>query len=93
VDSAFAISGLLRVDGPVTAQITLPLCHGGLALSRTSPGEGSAVYVAAAATTHQAMLYGPEAFWPFNNPTACSSGQSGLPCIAGLALCGQSTRR
>jgi hypothetical protein len=40
VDCAFAILGLLRVDGPVTAQMTLPICHGGLGLSCTSPAEG-----------------------------------------------------
>jgi hypothetical protein len=85
VDSAFAILGLLRVDGPVTAQITLPLRHGGLALSRTSPGEGSAVYVAAAATTHQAMLYGPEAFWPFDGPNGVQlrTKWASLHCRAG----------
>jgi hypothetical protein len=48
--------------------MTLPLCHGALSLSRTSPAEGSAAYLAAAATTHQAMLNGPDAFWPFDGP-------------------------
>jgi hypothetical protein len=69
LDCAFTILGLPRVDGPVTAQMTLPLRHGGLGLSCTSPAEGSAAYLAAAATTHQAMLNGPEAFRPFNGPS------------------------
>jgi hypothetical protein len=53
--------------------MTLPLRHGGLGLSCTSPAEGSAAYLAAdlaaAATTHQAMLNGPEAFRPFDGPS------------------------
>jgi hypothetical protein len=68
LDCAFAILGLPRVDGPVTAQMTLPLRHGGLGLSCTSPTEGSAAYLAAAAT-HQAILTGPEAFRPFDGPS------------------------
>jgi hypothetical protein len=69
VDCAFAIFGLPRVDRPVTAQMTLPLRHGGLSLSCTSPAEGSAAYLSAAASTHKAMLNGPEAFQPFNGPS------------------------
>jgi hypothetical protein len=52
----------------VTAQMTLPLCHSGLGLSRTSPAEGSAAYLAAAVTAQQAMHTGPEAFRPFDGP-------------------------
>jgi hypothetical protein len=69
LDCAFAILGLPRVDGPVTAQMTLHLRHGGLGLSCTSPAEGSAAYLAAAATTHQVMLTGPGAFRPFDGPS------------------------
>jgi hypothetical protein len=47
----------------------LPLRRGGLGLSCTSPAEGSAAYLAAAATTHKAMLNGPEAFRPFDGPS------------------------
>jgi hypothetical protein len=68
-DCAFAILGLSRVNGPVNAQMTLPLRHGGLGLSCTSPAEGSAAYLAAAATTHQAMITGPGAFRPFDGPS------------------------
>jgi hypothetical protein len=65
-----AILRLPRVDGPVTAQTTLTLPHGGLRLSCTSPAEGSAAYLAAAATSHKAMLNGPEAFRPFDRPSS-----------------------
>jgi hypothetical protein len=69
VDGVFAIVGLPRVEGPLTAQITLPLRHGGLGLSHTCPAEGSAAYLSAAAITHQAMRHGPEAFRPFDGPS------------------------
>jgi hypothetical protein len=47
-----------------------PLCHGGLHLSRTSPPEGSAAYLAAAATTHkETMLNGPETLRSFDEPS------------------------
>jgi type IV secretory pathway TrbL component len=49
--------------------MTLPLCNGGLGLSCTSPAKGSAAYLAAAASTHQVMLNGPEAFRPFDGPS------------------------
>jgi hypothetical protein len=49
--------------------MTLPLCHGAFSICRTSPAEGSAAYLAAAATTHKAMLDGPDAFWPFDRPS------------------------
>jgi hypothetical protein len=52
----------------LTAQITLPLRHGGLDLARTGPAEGRAAYLAAAAATHRAMLEGPTAFRPFDGP-------------------------
>jgi hypothetical protein len=48
----------------------LPLRHGGLGLSCTSPAEGSATYLATTATTYQAMLNGPEAFWPIDGPSS-----------------------
>jgi hypothetical protein len=69
VDGVFAILGLPRVEGPLTAQITLPHRHGGLGLSHTCPAEGSAAYLAAAAITHQAMRHGPAAFRPFGGPS------------------------
>jgi hypothetical protein len=69
VDCAFAIFGLPRVARPVTAQMTLPFRHGGLSLSCTSPAEGSAAYLSAAASAHKAMLNGPEAFQPFDGPS------------------------
>jgi hypothetical protein len=62
------------VEGPLTAQITLPLRHGGLGLAHTGPAEGRAAYLAAAAATHRAtgmldgMLEGPTAFRPFDGP-------------------------
>jgi hypothetical protein len=69
VDGVFALLGLPRVDGPLTEQITLPHRHGGLGLSHTSPTDGVATYLAAAATTHHAMHRGPEAFRPFHGPS------------------------
>jgi hypothetical protein len=69
VDSVGAILGLPRVEGPLTAQITLRLRHGGLGLSHTCPAEGSTAYLAAAAITHQAMHHRPEAFRPFDGPS------------------------
>jgi hypothetical protein len=69
VDGVFAILGPPSVEGPLTAQITLPLRHGGLGLSHTCPAEGSAAYLAAAAITHQAMRHGPEAFRQFDGPS------------------------
>jgi hypothetical protein len=69
VDGVFAILGLPRVEGSLTAQITLPLRHGGLGLSHTCPAEGSAAYLSAVAITHQALRHGPEAFQPFDGPS------------------------
>jgi hypothetical protein len=68
VDGAFALLQQARVEGPLTAQITLPLQHGGLGLACTGPDEGRAAYLAAAAATHRAMLEGPVAFRPFDGP-------------------------
>jgi hypothetical protein len=68
VDGAFALLQQARVEGPLTAQITLPLRHGGLGLAGTGPAEGRAAYLAAAAAAHRAMLEGPAAFRPFNGP-------------------------
>jgi hypothetical protein len=62
----FSLLGLPSVDGPLTEQITLPHRHGGLGLSHTSPADGVAAYLAAAATAHRAMHRGPEAFRPFH---------------------------
>jgi hypothetical protein len=69
VDCALAIVGQPTADGPLTEQVTLPLRHGGLGLSRTSPALGSAAYLAASAATHIAMRQGPEAFRPFDGPS------------------------
>jgi hypothetical protein len=69
VDGVFALLGLPRVDGPLTEQITLPHRHGGLGLSHTSPTDGVAAYLAAAATAQRAMHRGPEAFRPFHGPS------------------------
>jgi hypothetical protein len=46
-----------------------PPRHGGLGLSHTSPTDGVAAYLAAAATAHCAMHRGPEAFRPFHGPS------------------------
>jgi hypothetical protein len=93
VNSAFATLGLPRVARLVTAQMTLPLCHDDLGLHRTSPAEGSATYLATAATAHKAMLNGPDAFRPFDGPSGVQL-LTQFPYMAGLALCGcQSTRR
>jgi hypothetical protein len=85
VDSAFAIFRLPRVDGPATAILTLPLRHGGLCLSHSRISEGSAAYLAAAATTHQAMHNGPETFRPFDGPsgTQLRAQWAALHCSAG----------
>jgi hypothetical protein len=69
VEDDLAILGLPSIDGPETAQITLPLCHGDLSLSRISLAEGSAAYLAAAATTHPSIHNGPEAFRPLDGPS------------------------
>jgi hypothetical protein len=69
VDGVFALLGLPRVDGPLTEHITLPHRHGRLGLSHTSPTDGVATYLAAAATAHRAMRRGPEAFRPFHGPS------------------------
>jgi hypothetical protein len=69
VDCALAIIGHTTADGPLTEQATLPLRHGGLGLSRTSPALGSAAYLAASAAAHIAMRSGPEAFRPFSGPS------------------------
>jgi hypothetical protein len=53
----------------MTEQVTLPLRHGGLGLSRTSPALGRAAYLAASAAAHIAMRSGPEAFQPFDGPS------------------------
>jgi hypothetical protein len=53
----------------MTDQLTLPLRHGGLGLSCTSPALGRAAYLAASAAVHIAMRGGPEAFRPFNGPS------------------------
>jgi hypothetical protein len=68
VDVVFAILGLPRAEGPLTAQITLSLHNRGLGLSHTCPAKGSAVYLANAATIHQAMRNEPEAFGPLDGP-------------------------
>jgi hypothetical protein len=69
VDCALTIVGRPTADGPLTEQVTLPLRHGGLGLSRTSPPLGSTAYLAASAATHVAMRQGPEAFRPFDGPS------------------------
>jgi hypothetical protein len=70
VGGVFAILGLPHEEGPLTVQITLPLYHGSLDLSRTGPAEGSDAYLAAAAaSTHLTMGSGPQAFWPFERPS------------------------
>jgi hypothetical protein len=66
---ALAIAGHTTEEGPLTDQVTLPLRHGGLGLSRTSPALGRAAYFAASAATHIAMRGGPEAFRPFDGPS------------------------
>jgi hypothetical protein len=53
----------------LTEQITLPHRHGELGLSHTSPTDGVAAYLSAAATAHRAMHRGPEAFRPFHGPS------------------------
>jgi hypothetical protein len=68
VDGAFAILGLARAEGQITEQITLPLRHGGLGLSRTNPTNVGVVYLAAVAATQRLMLTGPEAFQPLAGP-------------------------
>jgi hypothetical protein len=55
VACAIAITGHTTEEDPPTDQITLPLRHGGLGLSRTSPALGRAAYLAASATAHIAM--------------------------------------
>jgi hypothetical protein len=52
VNGAFALLQQAQAEGPLTAQITLPLRHGGLGLACTGPAEGRAPYLAAAAATH-----------------------------------------
>jgi hypothetical protein len=69
VDCALAIVGQPTTDGPLTEQVTLPLRHGGLGLSRTSPALGGTAYLAASAATHISMGQGPEAFRPFDVPS------------------------
>jgi hypothetical protein len=66
---ALAITGHTTEEGPLTDQITLPVRHGGLGLSRTSPALGRAAYLAASAAAHIAMRGGPEAFRPFDGPS------------------------
>jgi hypothetical protein len=58
----------------------LPLWHGGLGLCTTSDPEGQAAYLAAAASTHDAMQNRPEVFRPFQGP----SGQLLQPKRASL---------
>jgi hypothetical protein len=55
---------------PLTDQVTLPLRHSSLGLSRTIPALGRAAYLAASAAAHIVMRSGPEAFHP-------SDGSSG----------------
>ena len=45
--------------------MTLPQRHGGLGLGRTSPLDGRAAYLSAAAQAQQAMADGTAAFRPF----------------------------
>jgi hypothetical protein len=85
VDGVFAMLGLPRVEGPLTAQITRPLCHGGLGLSHTCPIKGSAAYLSASAITHQAMRHGPEAFQPFDG-THKTAKAPRPACFAALAV-------
>jgi hypothetical protein len=47
-----------REDGPLTDQLTFPLCHGGLDLACIGPTEGDVAYLAAAATTHARRAHG-----------------------------------
>jgi hypothetical protein len=54
---------------PLADQITLPLRHGSLGLSCTSPALGRAAYLAASAAAHIAMRGGPEAFRPLDGPS------------------------
>jgi hypothetical protein len=70
VDGAFAILRLPHEEGPLTAQITLPFCLGGLGLSLTGPTKGSTAYLAAASSTHHDMRSGPQTFLPFEGPSS-----------------------
>jgi hypothetical protein len=63
---ALAIAVHTTEEGPLTDQVTLPLRHGGLGLSRISPALGRAAYLAASAAAHIVMRSGPEAFRPFD---------------------------
>jgi hypothetical protein len=69
VACALAIAGHTTEEGPLTDQVTLPLWHGGLGLSRTSPVLGRAAYLAASVAAHIVMCGGPEAFRPFDGPS------------------------
>jgi hypothetical protein len=69
VACALAITGHTTEKGSLTDQITLPLRHGDLGLSRTSPALGRAAYLAASTAAHIAMRGGPEAFRPFDSPS------------------------
>jgi hypothetical protein len=69
VACALTIAGHTTEEDPLTDQVSHPLRHGGLGLSRTSPALGRAAYLAASATAHIAMHGGPEAFRPFDGPS------------------------
>jgi hypothetical protein len=69
VDIVFALLGLPREDGLLTAQITLSHSHVGLGLFHNSPTNGAAAYLTSAATAHRAVHSGPKAFRPFNGPS------------------------
>jgi hypothetical protein len=91
VDGVFAILGLPSAEGPPTAQITLSIRHGGLGLSHTCPAEGSAAYLSAAASIHQAMCNGPKpsGLLICQAENSFRSGHpSGHPCTAVPELCG-----
>jgi hypothetical protein len=62
VNCALAIVGHTTAEAHPIEQVTLPLRHGGLGLSCTSPALGSAAYLAASAAAHIAMRIGPKAF-------------------------------
>jgi hypothetical protein len=63
VAGALAIAGH-TTEGALTDQVTFPLRHGGLGLSRTSPALGRAAYLAASAAAHIAMHGGGKVLWP-----------------------------
>jgi hypothetical protein len=76
VDCALAIVGHTTAEAHLIDQVTLLLRHGGLGLSRASPALGSS------AAAHIVMRNGPEAFRPFDGPSAMCSGPCGKPYTA-----------